>query len=51
VRISQKVLEDYPAFAVLEHLDRVNVAAAMRARPDARYVVVQNGLRVILEEF
>jgi hypothetical protein len=50
VRISQKVLEDYPPFAVAELLDRLNVAAAMRARPDARYIVTQNGARVTLEE-
>lgn len=49
-RISQKVLEDYPPVAVVELLDRLNVAAAIRARPDTRYVVVQNGLTVTLEE-
>ncbi len=50
LRISRKVLEAYPAFAVLYHLDTLKVAAAIRARPDARYVVVQNGARVTLEE-
>lgn len=50
LRISQKVLQDYPPFAVVELLDRLKVTAAIRARPDARYVVVQNGLRVTLEE-
>ena len=50
LRISQKVLEDYPPFAVLEHLDRLNVATAIRARPYARYVMLQNGSRVTLEE-
>ena len=34
--------------AVLYHLDQLNVAAAMRARADARYVVMQNGSRVTL---
>ena len=50
LRISRKVLEDYPAFAVLYHLDTLNVAAAIRARPEAQYVLVQNGLTVSLEE-
>lgn len=50
LRISQQVLEDYPAFAILEHLDRLNVAAAVSARPAARLVLIQNGARVILEE-
>ena len=50
LRISVEVVEVYPAFAVLEHLDRLRVAAVIRARPDARYVVVQNGLRVTLEQ-
>ena len=50
LRISQKVLEDYPPFAVLEHLDRLNVATAIRVRPYARYVMLQNGSRVTLEE-
>ena len=35
---------------MLYHLDSLNVAAAIRARPGARYVVVQNGSRVTLEE-
>lgn len=43
LRISRKVLEAYPAFAVLYHLDTLKVAAAIRTRPDVRYVVVQNG--------
>jgi hypothetical protein len=49
LRISQKVLEDCPAFVVLHHLDELKVARAIRARPDARLVVVQNGLNVTLE--
>lgn len=49
LRISRKVLEDHPAFAVLYHLDTLKVAAAIRARPDARHVVEQNGSRVTLE--
>lgn len=50
LRISRKVLEEYPPFAVAELLDRLKVAAAIRARPEARYVVVQNGPSVTIEE-
>jgi hypothetical protein len=50
LRIARYVLEHYPAIAILEHLDRLRVAAAIRARPAARLVVVQNGQRVTLEE-
>jgi hypothetical protein len=48
LRVSRKVLEDYPPFAVAEFLDRLKVAAAIRAKPDARLVVVQNGGKVAL---
>jgi hypothetical protein len=50
VRISRTVLEDYPGFAVLELLDRLQVAAAIRRRPEAQYVVAQKGSEVALEE-
>jgi hypothetical protein len=50
LRISRGVLESYTPFAVLEHLDRLNVVAAIRNRPDARLVVVQNGTNVTLEQ-
>lgn len=50
LRITRQVLEGFPAFALLYHLDRLKVSAAIRARPDARYVVVQNSTRVTLEE-
>jgi hypothetical protein len=50
ISISRQVLVDFPAFAILEHLHRLNVADAVRRRPDARYVVVQNGLTVTLLE-
>ena len=50
LRISQGVLEAYPPFAVVEHLDRLNVAAAIRRTPNSRFVVVQNGTAVTLEE-
>jgi len=35
LRISLEILEDYPAFAILEHLDRQDVARAIRDRPGA----------------
>ena len=50
LRISQRILEDFPAFAVLEHLDRLNVVDAIRRRPDTQYVLAQNGGTVALEE-
>jgi hypothetical protein len=50
LRIAREVLENYPPFAVAELLDRLNVAASIRARPDARYAVVQKGSKVTLEE-
>ena len=48
--ISQKVLEDFPAFIVIHHLEELRVAQAIRARPEARLVVAQNGSMVTLEE-
>jgi hypothetical protein len=50
LRISRHVLEHYPAFVVLYHLDQFRVAQAIRARPEARLVVVQNGAKVSLME-
>jgi hypothetical protein len=50
LRMSQKVLEDYPAWALMHHLKELKVAQALRSRPDAPLVVVQNGPRVTLEE-
>jgi hypothetical protein len=50
LRISRQVIESYPAFALLYHLDELKVARAMRARPEARLVVVQKGLTVALDE-
>jgi hypothetical protein len=50
LRISQGVLEDYPAFEVLYHLDRLRVSAAIRKNPAAPLVVVQRGSKVLLEE-
>jgi hypothetical protein len=48
--ISQKVLEHYPAFIVVHHLDELKVAREMRARPEARLALVQNESTVCLEE-
>jgi hypothetical protein len=50
LRISQAVFEDYPAWAVLYHLDRLRVAAAIRANPGARLLVLQKGTAVVLGE-
>ena len=47
---SKRVLEGYPAFAVLYHLDQLKVAQAMRANPEARLLVLQKGTAVVLEE-
>jgi hypothetical protein len=43
LRIERKVLEAYPAFAVVYHLDQLRVAAMMKALPEARLVVAQDG--------
>jgi hypothetical protein len=50
LRITRAVLEDYPAFALIYHLDRLNVARAIRAQPGARLVVTQDGASVIVKE-
>jgi hypothetical protein len=50
LRIARSVLEDYPAFALVEILDNLRVAGAIKTRPAAHLVVVQKGLRVVLEE-
>jgi hypothetical protein len=50
LRISRRVLEDYPAFVVVHHLEQLKVAKAMRARPEAQLVLLQNGSKVALEE-
>jgi len=44
------VLESYPAFVVLYHLDELKVARAIRAQPEAHVVVAQKGLTVALDE-
>ena len=50
LRISRTALEDFPAFALWEILDRLNVAAELKARPDACLVMVKRGVRALLEE-
>ena len=49
LRISRQVLEDYPAFVVIHHLDQLKVARAMRAHPETRLVVLQRDSTVVLE--
>jgi hypothetical protein len=51
LRISRPVLDGYPAFVVLYHLDQLKIAQAMRATPAARLVVVQEGPGVSFQEF
>ena len=43
LRISSQVLDTYPAFVVLYHLDQSKVAQAVRAQPNARFAVIQEG--------
>jgi hypothetical protein len=50
LRIARYVLEHHPAFVVLYHLDGLNVARAIRANPEARLVVVQDGTAITLKE-
>jgi hypothetical protein len=41
LRIARNVLEHNPAFVILYHLDRLNVAAPYRPTPETRLVVVE----------
>lgn len=50
LRVTRQVLEHNPAFVILYHLDRLNVARAMRTHPDARLVVTQEGTSIVLKE-
>ena len=50
LRIARNVLEHNPAFVILYHLDRLNVARAMRTNPAARLVVAQEGTAITLNE-
>jgi hypothetical protein len=49
LRISRQVIESYPAFVLLYHLDELKVATAMRAHPESRLVVVQKGSTIVLD--
>ena len=51
LRITQSVLEDYPAFVIPEILDRLNVAAAIKAEPTAKLVVAQRDGQTVLEQW
>jgi hypothetical protein len=44
-----EVIESYPAFVLLYHLDELKVVKAMRAQPNSRLVVVQKGSTVVLD--
>jgi hypothetical protein len=48
--ISREVLDDFPPWALLYHLDQLKVATAIGANPGARLVVVQKGTEVVIEE-
>ena len=50
LRITRQVLEHNPAFVILYHLDRLNVAQAIRANPEARLVVTHDGTAITIKE-
>jgi hypothetical protein len=50
LRVTRYVLEHNPAFVILYHLDRLNVARAIRAQPGARLIVTQEGSTVLLKK-
>jgi hypothetical protein len=50
LRISREVLETYPGWALIVHLDQLRVAAVIRAQPQARLVVTQQGDSVVFKE-
>jgi hypothetical protein len=50
LRIARRVLEHNPAFVILYHLDRLRVAQAIRANPDTRLVVTEEGTTIALKE-
>lgn len=49
--MSRAVLEDTPLFAIQELLDRLNVAAELRALPRRALVLARGGDGFVLEEF
>ena len=50
LRISRQVLESYPTFVLLYHLDELKVAREMQAHPKSRLVVVQKSSTVVLDQ-
>jgi hypothetical protein len=50
LRIRRNVLEQFPAFALVYHLDQLKVTETIRADPGARLVVQLKGMVVVLEE-
>ncbi len=50
VRISREVLDDSPAWVVLYHLDHLQVARAIRVRPEAHLVIAHSDGAIVLEE-
>jgi hypothetical protein len=50
LRISRQLLEGYPAFVLLYRLDELKVARAMRAQPEACFVLVQKGSTVVFDQ-
>jgi hypothetical protein len=50
LRIARYVLEKYPAFIVVHHLELLKVARAIRARPEGRLIVGMDGGRIALKE-
>jgi hypothetical protein len=51
LRITRAVLEDYPAFALMEHIARLRVADAIRREPGATFLVAEQGDKVVLARF
>jgi hypothetical protein len=50
LRIARYILDHNPAFVLLYHLDRLNVAQLIRRHPGARLVVTQEGTSIVLKE-
>lgn len=49
--ISREVITDMPAFAIQELLDRLNVAAELKARPGTARVLVRRNDEFMLQDF
>jgi hypothetical protein len=50
LRLARYVLEKYPAFLVVQHLETLKVAQGLRGQPDAMLIVTQSGSRITLKE-